>query len=705
MHIERLRGKAAHRMCAGFFLAEMLETRRLLSASAPDIFIASDKTIGQFTSFGTTVNAAIASTGTIESFAVTGDDVFYASSGGVAAYDFATGATSSSLISGLSGAVAVAVYGSDLFVATSSGTIGEYTTSGRTIDSSLITGLASDGTTQPLDLAVSGSGIFVLTSESDPNLSKVALGTIAQYTMSGVSVNPSVVSNIAIKGGSITALGPAIFIANGSVVSEYTSAGAEVSSDLTPGAYFPTAVAIYNSDLYITTNTGVSEYTLSGQPLAPNLISGLTQPTFLAVGAAAGPDAELVFDQQPTVDQFAGEAISSSITVDVEDANGNLVTSDTSTVSLYIASGPTGADLSGLASASAQVVNGVAVFTDVIPSLAGSYTFKAIDGSLTAYSGAVQVISGSVDVANWGQISGWAYDPSTPSSPINVEVVISGGPTEPQVFSADQTRTDLESVLGSTDHGFDYSPPFLSVGSHTFSVWAIQDNGDGVLIGTGTIVSQNSLFDEAYYLREYPNVAAAVSDGQFATGYDQYLQYGQYEGFSPSPYWDESWYLQENTDVAAAVRAGTVSSGFMQYYQYGQYEGRGGLLYFNPAYYLETYPDVAAAVRAGTITPFEHYVLYGQYEGRSPMLYFSAVVCNADNAEILPSVSGESLTSDFDWFVEYGQYEGAVASNYFNEHIYLENNPDVVAAVEAGEYPDGFQHWLEHGQYEGRTAV
>jgi polygalacturonase len=311
---------------------------------------------------------------------------------------------------------------------------------------------------------------------------------------------------------------------------------------------------------------------------------------------------------------------------------------------------------------------------------------------------------GNVDVANMNVISGWAYDPTDPTASINVEVVITGGPT--QTFSADESRSDLLAVIGSANHGFTYATPMLSAGDHTAYIYAVEVNGTKVLLNTEPLVSQNSLFDEHYYLKMYPNVAAAVAKGEFATGYDHYIEYGQYEGYSPSPYWDEAWYLKENPDVAAAVKAGTISSGFMHYYLYGQYENRGGLLYFNTTYYLQNNPDVAAAIASGSITSaYEHFVLWGQYEGRSPMLYFNSAVYDADNQDILPYVTGETFTSDFEQFIEYGQYEDRIASNFYNEDIYLSLNPDVAAAVAAGQYPDGFQQWLEYGQYEGRTAI
>ena len=421
--------------------------------------------------------------------------------------------------------------------------------------------------------------------------------------------------------------------------------------------------------------------------------------TVFELSPTNAPAAKLAIIQQPT-NTFAGIEISPSITVAVEDANGDVVTSDNSTITLTVASGPQAG------SGSATVVNGVATFSTIALDTVGSYTVAASDGSLTGATSASFAINppGSIDTANMNVISGWAYDPTDPANSANVEIVITGGPT--QTFSADQSRGDLQTVIGSSNHGFTYSTPVLSVGSHTVYIYVVEANSTKILLATKTLVSQNSLFDEHYYLATNPDVAAAVADGEFATGYDHYIKYGQYEGRSPSPYWDEAWYLKENPDVAAAVKAGTVSSGFMQYYLYGQYENRGGLLYFNTSYYLQNNADVAAAVQSGEFTSaFEHFVLFGQYEGRSPMKYFSSTVYDTDNGDIIPYVSGETFSSDFEQFVEYGQYEDRIASNYYNEMIYLSLNPDVAAAVMAGDYPDGFQQWLEYGQYEGRTAV
>ena len=348
----------------------------------------------------------------------------------------------------------------------------------------------------------------------------------------------------------------------------------------------------------------------------------------------------------------------------------------------------------------------MATFNNLSLTAAGTYTLAVGDGGLTGvFSSPVVATVGYVDTANMNAISGWAFDPSDPAASINVEVDISGGPA--QTFSADQTRLDLQPILSSTDHGFTYSTPVLSVGNHTAYIYAVETNNTKVLLATKTLVSQNSLFDEHYYLAMNPDVAVAVALGEFATGYDHYIKYGQFEGRSPSPYWDESYYLRDNPDVAAAVKAGKVSSGFMHYYLYGQYENRPGLFYFNTSYYLQNNPDVAAAVTAGTISSaFEHFVLYGQYEGRA------ARCCISHPRFMMPTTPAFShpsranpvhpITSN-SW--KWANTRVSSPRTTTTRQTYLADNPDVAAAVLAGGIPDGFQHWLEYGQYEGRTAV
>jgi len=131
--------------------------------------------------------------------------------------------------------------------------------------------------------------------------------------------------------------------------------------------------------------TGYDLATGLGTPIANTLIPYL-------VGSVQG---RLVFAQQPT-NTTAGSTITPAVTVDVEDEYGNLATSDTSSVTLSIFSGPpAGATLSGTLTEPA--VNGVATFSDLSLNLAGTYQLQAADGSLTsATSSSFQINAGTL---------------------------------------------------------------------------------------------------------------------------------------------------------------------------------------------------------------------------------------------------------------------------------------------------------------------
>ena len=89
---------------------------------------------------------------------------------------------------------------------------------------------------------------------------------------------------------------------------------------------------------------------------------------------------QLVVGQQPT-NAVVGSAISPAVTIDVDDVTGSIVSTDSSSVTLAIASGPSGATLGGTVTVAA--INGVATFSNLHPSIAGNYTLTATDGSLT----------------------------------------------------------------------------------------------------------------------------------------------------------------------------------------------------------------------------------------------------------------------------------------------------------------------------------
>jgi len=114
----------------------------------------------------------------------------------------------------------------------------------------------------------------------------------------------------------------------------------------------------------------------------------------------AGPATQLAFGVQPGL-TAAGVATVPAVTVAVQDALGNTVTANTSTVTLTLSSGTFDG---GLTTVTAVAVRGVATFNNIVIDTAGNYTLDAGDAALTAAT------SNSFTVANGGTISGEVFN-------------------------------------------------------------------------------------------------------------------------------------------------------------------------------------------------------------------------------------------------------------------------------------------------------
>ncbi len=124
-------------------------------------------------------------------------------------------------------------------------------------------------------------------------------------------------------------------------------------------------------------------YTLSA---TDGSLTGTATGSFVISPAAAS---KLAFGQAPT-GEVAGVAISPAVTVSVEDAFGNVVTTDVSKITASLNTSPTGSTLGGTIMITA--VKGIATFSTLKLTTAGSYKIAMADGSLTG------VTSGSITI-------------------------------------------------------------------------------------------------------------------------------------------------------------------------------------------------------------------------------------------------------------------------------------------------------------------
>jgi hypothetical protein len=195
------------------------------------------------------------------------------------------------------------------------------------------------------------------------------------------------------------------------------------------------------------------------------------------------------------------------------------------------------------------------------------------------------------------------------------------------------------------------------------------------------VIAMSGLFDEAYYRRCYPDVAASR-----LTPLAHFLLRGAREGRNPHPLFDSAYYLRNSPDVASA----NVNPLF-HYTVIGAFEGRSPHPLFDVAFYLQKNPDVKST---GT-EPLSHFLTCGVADGRDPNPFFDSTYY----LRRYPDVAA-SGTNPLVHFVCDGWREGRRASAAFDTAYYLSQNADVRFQ---GVNP--LAHYIEHGRSEGRSAV
>ncbi|HWX17793.1 MAG TPA: glycoside hydrolase family 99-like domain-containing protein [Chthoniobacterales bacterium] len=186
-----------------------------------------------------------------------------------------------------------------------------------------------------------------------------------------------------------------------------------------------------------------------------------------------------------------------------------------------------------------------------------------------------------------------------------------------------------------------------------------------------------ALFDAAWYLGQYPEVAASGCDPL-----THYLRWGAREGRDPNPVFNTAWYLANNPNVAAADL-----NPLEHYFDFGAREGRDPSPLFSNSWYLAENGDVAAA----KLNPLQHYLEFGAREGRDPHPLFSTSWYLAQN----PEIAG---LNPLEHYLRWGCHHGRSPHPLFDCAWYLEQYPDVASAG-----LDPLQHYLEFGARAGRN--
>ena len=146
------------------------------------------------------------------------------------------------------------------------------------------------------------------------------------------------------------------------------------------------------------TESVAGTYTLSAA--SPGLTTAVSAGFTITAPVVTPVAAKLVFSQQPS-SALAGATLTPAVTVLVEDSSGTTVTGATNPVTLALTSG---SGLAGTLTLTPQ--NGVATFSNLSESVAGSYTLSAASPGLTSATSAVFTVNvtASCSITSFGAV-------------------------------------------------------------------------------------------------------------------------------------------------------------------------------------------------------------------------------------------------------------------------------------------------------------
>ncbi len=252
----------------------------------------------------------------------------------------------------------------------SSGTLSGTTTVNAVSGVATFSNLSIDKAGTGYTLTASSSGLTGATSSAfnitAGAATKLAFGTQPSNTAAGASITPAVTVQVQDAGGNLVTT---------------STASITVAIGTNPGSGTLSGTTTQNAVNGIATFSGISINKIgTGYTLTANS-TGLTQATSTAFNITPGAATQLVFGQQPT-NTVAGASISPAVTVQVEDANGNVVTASTASITVAIGANPGGGTLSGTKTVNA--VSGVATFSGLSIDKTGTgYTLTAASTGLT----------------------------------------------------------------------------------------------------------------------------------------------------------------------------------------------------------------------------------------------------------------------------------------------------------------------------------
>ena len=197
-------------------------------------------------------------------------------------------------------------------------------------------------------------------------------------------------------------------------------------------------------------------------------------------------------------------------------------------------------------------------------------------------------------------------------------------------------------------------------------------------------ISPNLLFDEQWYLSQYPDVALAIENGEMASGFCHFCDDGWSENRMPSDAWLRAGRsrtpMQTDPDLA-------------------------------DSYLLDDADGLAFLAAFPFITPVDFVARVGlvKKEARGLAYATKSLMAAQFDAEFYLAQwdrrGGAAIEGDvFEHYYSLGARQGLSPNARFDEAFYLAFYRDIREIVEEGVLLSGFEHYLLSGRREGRLA-
>ena len=238
-----------------------------------------------------------------------------------------------------------------------------------------VTAVKGVATFSNLTLDTAG-GYTLKASDTTDSLTSAASNS---FTISPATATQLVFSTQPSDGIAGVALSPVVLSIEDQFGNVESGDGSSVSISASgPGALTGTSTTSVTAVKGVATFSNLTLDTAGGYTLqASDTTDGLTSAASSSFTIAAASSDKLVFTQEPG-SVAAGNAITPSVVVKIEDQNGNVLSGDDSNVTLTVNSGP--GSLTGT-TVTVQAQSGVAAFSNLTLDTAGGYTLKASDTS------------------------------------------------------------------------------------------------------------------------------------------------------------------------------------------------------------------------------------------------------------------------------------------------------------------------------------